>query len=111
MYKFNCGCGTLYVGLSPIMVCPDCGEMSQSNEIYTHSPEAVCHQLGVRYDGEQPQDEVDGPPKLALYVREYEAWDLNKRCFWAGCCGSMGINEKGIGCCSVCSGKVRVYPS
>ena len=109
MNRFDCSCGLLYVGLSDEMECPDCGETNVTSEHYIHSPETACHQLGVPYSGEQVREEIGGPPKLALSTREYEAWDLDKRCFWAGCGGCMKVNENGVGCCFMCLGEVRVF--
>ena len=109
MYKFNCSCGILYVSLSCTMLCPNCGVVNESTACYIYSPETACHQLGVRYDGEPIPDEVSGLPKLALSAKEYKAWDLDERCFWAGCGGCMKVNEKGIGRCTVCSGEIRVF--
>ena len=109
MHRFDCSCGLLYVGLSEEMECPDCGETNVANMFYTHGLETGCHQLGTRYDSEPTQDKIAGPPKLALSIKEYEAWDLNKRCFWAGCGGCMKVDTNGIGRCSVCPGEIRVF--
>ena len=108
MLEFHCGCGTLYVGLSTPMLCPCCKECNQSTGVYTYSPETTCHQAGQPY-GQEMACSVPGLPKLALSVQEYKAWDLRQRCFWAGCGGHMRVNESGVGRCSVCKGRIRVF--
>ena len=111
VFLFICSCGDTFVGLNNSMVCPICNKSSKAISLYSHNPDIGRHQSAGTYRATTISLKTRCPPKLVLSIKEYNNWDLDKRCFWACCAGHMKINNEtiGVGLCSVCKGELRVY--
>lgn len=108
MYEFQCCC--VYVGIGAVRRCPVCNIRNSSSKVFMFSTGEIRHQAGDPYpvrEHEQVSAKT-GRPKLSLLIGEYKVWELEERCFWASCGGSMKINSRGHAECSECGGMVYV---